>query len=94
MAAVCVEAVCAYVVVEEEEEERVCDALSGVGDNSGEETSNAVARVYLFGSVEDAVVCVLRGGVGGVGLLDALDLKTLNYQVEGVGDEVRDGRSC
>jgi hypothetical protein len=94
VAAVCVEAACAYVVVEEEKEERVCDALGGVGDNSGEETRDAVARVYLFGSVEDAVVGVLGGGVGGVGLLDALDLKTLNYQVEGVCDEVRDGRSC
>lgn len=27
-------------------------------------------------------------------MLDALDLKTLDYQIKGVGDEVRDGRSC
>ena len=94
MAAVRVEAARSYVVIEEKEEEGVRDALGSVGYNSGEETRDAVARVYLFGRVEDTVVGVLGGGVGGVGLLDALDLKTLNYQVEGVGDEVRDGRSC
>lgn len=73
-----VEAVCAKVVVEEEEKEGVRNALGGVGDGASEETGDAVACIYLFGGVEDAVVRVLRGGVGGVGLLDALDLKTLN----------------
>lgn len=60
MAAVCVETARAYVVVEEEEEKGVCNALSGIGDCAGKETSDAIARVDLFGSVEDAIVGVLR----------------------------------
>lgn len=77
MAAVRIEAARAQVVVEEEEEEGVCDALGCVGNGSSKETSNAVTRVYLFGGVEDAVVGILGGGVGGGGFLDALDLETL-----------------
>jgi hypothetical protein len=73
-----VEAVRAEVVVEEEEEEGVCDAFGGVGDGAGEETGYAVAGVDFLGGVQDAVVGVFGGGGGGGGLLDALDLETFD----------------
>lgn len=60
MAAVCVETARAYVVVEEEEEKGVCNALGGIGDCASKETSDAIACVDLFGGVEDAIVGVLR----------------------------------
>ena len=75
----CGEAAGAQVVVEEEEEERVCDALCCVWEGAGEEAGEAVAGVDFVDGVEDARVGFVWGGGGGGGLLQALDLEACYY---------------
>lgn len=55
----------AEVVIEEEEEEGICNALCGVGNDAGVETSEAIAVVDFLCCVENAVVGFVWRGVGG-----------------------------
>lgn len=82
-----------HIIIKQEEQERISDALAGVLQYSRVEALESFLLVDLGKSIDDAFVFAGMGSVG-FSAQGALDLEAGDDEVEGVNAQVGDCGSC